>query len=194
LCLAFVVKLLRQEEKVYNRGYIYIGAAVIVLGLLALLGGLTGVDLCALVFPLLLIAAGVYIIVRPRFAPPGVAMHVRLLGNIKRSGAWTVLGEELWVLVGDASFNLTEAILPPGETVIRVLGFVGDLKLIVPDTVPVAITSIAFLTTSRVFGEKRDTFLAPFETATEGYAAAESKLRFESYRFVTGIKVRRPEG
>ncbi len=177
----------------YNRGYLFIGAAVIVLGLLALVSALIGVDLCALVLPLLLIAAGIYILVRPRFAPPDVAMRVHLLGNIKRSGAWTVLGEELWVLVGDARFDLTEATLPPGETVIRVLGFVGDLKLVVPETVPVAITSIAFLTSSRVFGEKRDTFLAPFETTTEGYAAAESKLRFESWRFVTGVKVRRPE-
>jgi predicted membrane protein len=178
---------------VYKRGYVYIGAALIVLGLLALISSWIHVDFCALVLPLFLIAAGVYIILRPRFAPPDVPMHIRFLGNIRRAGAWMVLGEELWVLVGDASFNLTEATLPPGETVIRVLGLVGDLKLVVPDTVPVAITSIAFVTTSRVFGEKRDTFLAPFETTTEGYAAAESKLRFETWRFVTGIKARRPQ-
>jgi predicted membrane protein len=177
----------------YNRGYVMIGAALIVLGLLALLSVWIGVDFCALALPLLLIAAGVYILVRPRYAPPGSTMGVRFLGNIKRSGAWTVLDEELWVLVGDAIFDLTQATLPPGETVIRVLGFVGDLKLVVPDTVPVAITSVAFLTTSRIFGAKKDTFLEPFETASEGYAAAESRLRFESWRFVTGVKVRRPE-
>jgi len=177
----------------YNRGYIYIGAAVIILGLFALISALAGVDFWALALPLLLIAAGVYLILRPRYAPPGTAMHIRLLGNIRRSGAWTAVGEELWVLVGNASFDLTQASLPPGETVIRILGFVGDLKLIVPDTVPVAITSVAFLTTSRVFGTKRDTFLAPFETTTEGYDAADAKLRFESWRFVTGIRARRPE-
>lgn len=177
----------------YNRGYIFIGAALIVLGLFALISAWTGVDFCALVIPLLLIAAGVYILVRPRYAPPGSAMHVHFLGNVRRTGAWTALDEELWVLVGDASFDLTQASLPPGETVIRILGFVGDLKLVVPESVPVAITSVAFLTTSRVFGTKRDTFLAPFETETEGYAAAESKLRFESWRFVTGVKVRRPK-
>jgi len=177
----------------YNRGYILIGAALVVFGLLALISVWIGVDFCALALPLLLIAAGVYILVRPRYAPPGTTMGVRFLGNIKRRGAWTVLDEELWVLVGDATFDLTQATLPPGETVIRVLGFVGDLKLVVPDTVPVAITSAAFLTTSRVFGAKKDTFLEPFETATEGYAAAESRLRFENWRFVTGVKVRRPE-
>jgi len=177
----------------YNRGYIVIGAAVIALGLLALISAWIGVDFCALAIPLLLIAAGAYIILRPRFAPPDVAMRVHPLGNIRRTGAWTALDEELWVLVGDAIFDLTQATLPPGETVIRVLGFVGDLKLIVPDTVPVTITSVAFLTNSRVFGTKKDTFLEPFETATEGYAAAESKLRFETWRFVTGVKVRRPE-
>jgi predicted membrane protein len=178
---------------VYNRGYLYIGAALIILGLLALISAWIGVDFCALVIPLLLIAAGIYILVRPRYAPPGSTMRVHFLGNTRRVGTWTALDEELWVLVGDAIFDLTQVTLPPGETVIRILGFVGDLKLVVPDTVPVAISSVAFLTTSRVFGEKRDTFLAPFETTTEGYDTAESKLRFESWRFVTGIRVRRPE-
>jgi predicted membrane protein len=177
----------------YNRGYIFIGAALIVLGLLALISTWIGVDFCALALPLLLIAAGVYLLVRPRYAPPGSTMRVRLLGDIKRSGTWTALDEELWVLVGNAIFDLTQVTLPPGETVIRVLGFVGDLKLIVPDTVPVAVTSVSFLTTSRVFGAKKDTFLAPFETATEGYATAESRLRFESWRFVSGLKLRRPD-
>ena len=175
-----------------KRGYFVIGAALIVLGLLALISSWIGVDFCALALPLLLIAAGVYIILRPRYAPRGGTMHIQPLGNIKRTGAWTALDEELWVLIGDAIFDLSQATLPPGETVIRVLGFVGDLKLVVPDTVPIAVTSVAFLTGSRIFGAKRDTFLQPFETATEGYADAESRIRFESWRFVTTVKVRRP--
>ena len=175
-----------------NRGYIFIGGALVVLGLLALISSWLDVDFCALVLPLLLIAAGVYIILRPRFASPGTAMHVRLLGDAKRTGAWTALDEELWVLIGDATFDLTQATIPPGETVIRFLGFVGDLKLIVPEGVPVAVSSAAFLTTSKVFGVKKDTFLEPFETASEGYDAAESKLRFESWHFVTGLRLRRP--
>lgn len=176
----------------YKRGYMIIGAALIVLGLLALISSWIDVDLCALALPLLLIAAGVYIILRPRYAPRSGTMRIQPLGNIKRTGAWIAVDEELWILIGDANFDLSQVTLPPGETVIRVLGFVGDLKLIVPDTVPVAITSIAFLTDSRIFGAKRDTFLQPFETATEGYADAESRIRFESWRFVTGVKVRRP--
>jgi len=176
----------------HNRGYIFIGGALVVLGLLALISSWIHVDFCALVLPLALIAAGVYIILRPRFAPPGTGMHVRLLGDVKRVGPWTALDEELWVLVGDATFDLTQVTLPPGETVIRFLGFVGDLKLIVPEGVAVAVSSAAFLTSSRVFGVKKDNFLEPFETATEGYAAAESKLRFESWHFVTGLKLRRP--
>jgi len=175
-----------------NRGYIFIGGALVVLGLLALVSSWIHVDFCALVLPLALIAAGVYIILRPRFAAPGTAMHVRLLGDVKRTGAWTALDEELWVLVGDATFDLTQATLPPGETVIRFLGFVGDLKLIVPEGVHIAVSSAAFLTSSKVFGAKRDTFLEPFETASEGYDAAESKLRFESWHFVTGLRLRRP--
>ncbi len=175
-----------------NRGYVFIGGVLVVLGLLALISSWIGVDFCALALPLALIAAGVYIILRPRFAPPGTAMHVRLLGDVKRTGAWTPLDEELWVLIGDATFDLTQATLPPGETTIRFLGFVGDLKLVIPEGLPVAVSSAAFLTSSKVYGKKRDTFLEPFETATEGYDAAESRLRFESWHFVSGLKLRRP--
>ncbi len=175
-----------------NRGYIFIGGALVVLGLLALISSWLDVDFCALVLPLALIAAGVYIILRPRLTAPGTAMNVRLLGDVRRGGAWTPLDEELWVLIGDATFDLSQATLPPGETVIRFLGFVGDLKVIVPEGVPVAVSSAAFLTSSKVFGVKKDTFLEPFETASEGYGAAESKVRFESWHFVTGLKVRRP--
>jgi len=176
-----------------NRGYIFIGGALIVLGLLALISSWIGVDFCALVLPLALIAAGVYLILRPRLVPPGTAINFRLLGNVRRAGAWTPLDEELWVLIGDATFDLTQVTLPPGETVIRFLGFIGDLKLIVPETVPVAASSVAFLTTSRVYGTKTDSFLVPFETAGEGYDAAESKLRFESWHLVTTLRLRRPE-
>ena len=177
-----------------NRGYVFIGGVLIVLGLLALISSWIGVDFCALALPLTLIAVGVYLILRPRFAPPGTAVNFHFLGNVRRAGAWTPLDEELWVLIGDATFDLTQATIPPGEAVIRFLGFVGDLKLIVPEGMAVAVTSAAFLTSSKVFGAKKDTFLEPFETATEGYDAAESKLRFESWHFVTGLKMRRPEG
>ena len=176
-----------------NRGYVFIGGVLIVLGLLALISSWIGVDFCALALPLTLIAVGVYLILRPRFAPPGTAVNFHFLGNVRRAGAWTPLDEELWVLIGDATFDLTQVTLPPGETVIRFLGFVGDLKLIVPDTIPVAVSSAAFLTTSRVFGNKKDTWFEPFETSAEGYAAAESKLRFESWHFITTLRLRRPE-
>lgn len=177
----------------YNRGRVMIGAALIALGLLTLISAWLGVDFCALAFPLFLIAAGAYILLRPRTAVQGGAMHFRLLGDVKRSGVWTPLDEEVVILVGDTAFDLTQANLCPGETVIRVIGFVGDLKLIVPEPVPVAVMSASFLTSSRIFGVKRDTFLEPFETATDNYAGAESRLRFENWRFVSGVKLRRPE-
>jgi hypothetical protein len=173
-----------------NRGYIFIGGALVVLGLVFLLGQALQVDMCPFILALSLIAIGVAIILRHRFVPPGTTVDVRLLGDVKRKGERTVVGEELWVLVGDVTLDLTEAQLLPGETTIRVYGLVGSLKVIVPEAMPLSVTSAAFLTSAKVFDHKSDTFLMPFEWASDGYAEAESRLSVDVMRFVDDLKIK----
>jgi Cell wall-active antibiotics response LiaF, C-terminal len=174
----------------YKRGYIFIGGALIVLGLIFLLGQVLHMDMCPFILALGLIGIGVVMILRPRFVPPGTAVDVRILGDVKRRGEWIAAGEELWVLIGDVTLDLTETQLLPGETTIRILGFVGSLKVLLPEALPLSVTSAAFLTSAKVFDRKVDTLLAPYEWASDGYAAAESRLCVEVMRFVSDLKIR----
>ena len=133
-----------------NRGYLIIGGVLVLLGLSILISQLTGFDVCALWLPLLLIGLGLLILFRPRFAPAGTEVTVRPLGDVRRKGQWIAADEEIWLLIGDVTLDFTEAVLPLNEVCIRANGFVGGIKLIVPEGVGVSVSSTAFLTSTRI--------------------------------------------
>ena len=174
-----------------NRGQIIIGAAVILLGLLLLIGNLLDVDIGALCWPAGLILLGIWFLVRPQLVGPDTALRMRIFGPIRRVGVWQVTEQELWLFVGDVILDLAQAQVPVGETPIRVFAFVGNIRLYAPEDVGVAVSSIAFVTDARMLGQKRERFLAPAELVSDGYEAAERKVRLEAMGFVNDIRVRR---
>lgn len=172
-----------------RRFQIFLGASILVVGLLLLVGNLTGIDICAYLFPLILIAIGVWIVTRPALAK-GQDTVVQIIGDIRRHGTWAVHEQELWCGVGDIRLDFTEAVVPVGETPLKLRGFVNDITLIVPDDIGVAITSASFMTTARIFGYKQDFFLTIYETQTDNYQDADRKIRLELAYFVADLKVR----
>jgi lia operon protein LiaF len=177
-----------------NRGQLIIGGTIVAVGIFLLIGTVTGVNIWRFVWPLVLIGLGAWLILRPRMVAPGTSVDAKLLGDIKRSGAWTVKDEEIWLAIGDVKLNLTAATIPPGETKIRVGGFVAEVNLVVPDDVGVGVHSSAFLTTAKVLGEKRDVFLSPYKAESANYATAERRIRLETTFFVADLKVRQEAG
>ena len=140
--------------------------------------------------PLLLIGLGVLFLFRPQMISSDAAVQQKLLGDIRLDGEWQVTDEEIWLLVGDVRIDLTQAQIPAGETKFRIFGFVGDVRMIVPAGVGISVQSNAFVTDSRVLGEKRERFLAPMHFATDDYETAERKIRLETGYFVADIKVK----
>ncbi len=172
---------------------IIIGAIVVVWGLLLLVGNLVGIDVWAYVWPLVLIAIGVWLLTR-RGRPGGRAFaRFILLGDVHRRGAWNVKDEDIFCLIGDIHMDLTQALIPPGETTVRMQGFVNSITLRVPRDVGVAVSSTAFLTTARAFGHKQDFMITPYEVQSDNYPDADRKIRFELLYFVADLKVRQPE-
>lgn len=88
------------------------------------------------------------------------------------------------------SLDFMETDVPDSETVFRFQGFVGDVKVFVPEDVGVSVLSTAFVNNVRVLGEKRDGFLAPVDIASANYETAKKKIRIENTKFVGDIKVR----
>ena len=173
-----------------RRPQVVMGTAILIFGLLLLIGNLTGIDICAYLFPLILIGIGIWIVTRPALFAGGRNTRIQVIGDIRRRGQWTVRDQDFWCGVGDIRLDLTEATLPEGETTLRFYGFVNDVTLIVPGTVGVSVLSTSFLTTARVLGDKQDYFLTPYETETQRYTTATRRLRVELVYFVVDLKVR----
>lgn len=173
-----------------NNWQLFLGALILVWGLVLLLGVVFDIDTGALCFPIALIGIGVFVLLRPRFIAPGTNVEMRLFGDVRRRGAWEVADEEFWTGIGDVRLDLSETDIPPGETRYRALGFIGDIRLIVPEDVGVSIDSVSFLTEARVFDWKRQSFFVPVHYATENYETTERKIHVEMSYFIGEIKVR----
>jgi len=172
-----------------DKWHIYIGGAITLIGLMFLIGSIFKVDVGAFCFPVGLILLGVFLLLRPQLVGPDTSVQLRLLGDVRRSGNWQVAEEEIWIGVGNVKLDMTEADIPVGETRIRVFGFVGDVRLLVPEEVGVSVSSESFFTDARVLGRKRDSFLAPMHFASENYETAERKVLLETSRFVGNLRV-----
>ena len=169
---------------------VVIGVLIILASLALLIGNLLDIDVGVLCLPALLILAGIWLLARPYVVSPETALRFRVFGPIRRVGSWTVTDEETYFLLGDAKFDLTEAEIPIGETVIRVYYLLGDIKMWVPEGVGVSISSMAVITEARLFGEKREGFFSQVELASEEYETFERRVRLEAVCFIADIRAR----
>jgi lia operon protein LiaF len=168
-----------------------IGILIIVMGLMFLIGAIFDVDVSAFCWPIGLIALGVWLLLRPQLVGPDTAVRLKLLGDVRRYGDWQVTDEEIWIGIGDVRLDMTSADIPVGETTIRVFGFVGDVRLLVPEGVGVSVSSSSFVTDASIFGQKRDGVFFPVHFTSEDYETAERKVQLETMHFVASLRVRR---
>lgn len=173
-----------------HRGQVVLGAFLVAIGTIILLGNLLGVNLWRLFWPLLLIALGIWFILRPRMVEEGTHVTQRLLGDVRRAGPARVEDEEIFVFIGDVKLDLREAIWPEGETRLRVLGFIGDIEVRVPENVGVALSSTAFVSSVRWADQKEEGIFMPLQLQSQDYEMARQRLRLEVVHFISDIKVR----
>lgn len=173
-----------------NQGQIVIGALIILIGLMFLIGNVFDVNVWAFCWPVGLILLGVWLLLRPQLVGADTAVRLKLLGDIHRDGLWQVANEEFWIGVGDIDLDMTRADIPVGETEIRVFGFVGDVDVFVPEGVGIAVSSAAFVTDARVLGQKHDDIMFSLHQASDDYETAERKIRLKVTSFVADIKIK----
>jgi lia operon protein LiaF len=126
---------------------------------------------------------------RTRRVDSDTDFSVKVIGDIRRRDGETLGDQEIWVGIADVNFFPAEADIPTGETRLRLLGFVGDIDLRIPESVGLSIASLAFVTDAKILGDKTTNIVTPFEYTSPGYAEAERKIRLEATFFVTDLKV-----
>jgi lia operon protein LiaF len=172
-----------------RKSEIIFGSIVLGMGVLLLFGAIFKVDVGRLICPAGLIALGVWLIYRTRRGPHHADVNLRFVGDIRRRGAWQVSDDETWGFVLDVNLDLREAALPEGETTFRVGAFVSDIDVILPAEVGIAITSMAFMTETRIDRQHDQQFFLPLEWQSANYASAARKINIKPTCFVAEIKI-----
>jgi lia operon protein LiaF len=177
-----------------NQGQLILGVVVIVVGLVLLIGNVFDVNVWVLCWPIGLIVLGLLLLLRPQLISSDATTRQKLLGDIRRRGEWQVVEEEFWLGIGDVTLDMTQAEIPPGETHLRVVQFIGDVRVTMPEEVGLSLSSTAMVGSVRAFGRKRDIFFSPLRLSSENYEAAERKVRLETSMFIGDVRIRQAEG
>ena len=173
-----------------NTGVLFFGGILILIGVLVLVGAILDVNMWNYFWPLLLILLGLWILVRPRWVGRRGQVEFLFFNNLRRKGAWQVKDEEIWSFLGDVYLDMSGAEIPVGESVYRIYGFIGDVDLLVPPGVGVSVSSAAIVNEVRILGQKQSSVLFPLEMASEGYEAAERKIRLDVAFLISDVKVK----
>ena len=174
-----------------KRWQIILGIVLIALGFFSLLNQVfPDLRIGRFFFPLLLIGMGVLLLLRPRMAGSGVVIEFPIIGDIRKTGSWEVTQHEIWWIVGSNRLDFTEAHFPSGEGQIKIIGFVAEIKIILPEDVGLCVESTAFVTDYKGLQRKEDRFLNTLEDQTPDYMTADKRVKVQAIAFVSDIKVK----
>jgi lia operon protein LiaF len=175
-----------------KRWQIILGIVLIVLGLFSLVEAIFEIDVWRFLFPLLLVGLGLLIILRPQMAKPGVKVLMPILGDTRREGVWEVGDLEVWSLVGTTRLDFTEAVIPNNGAEIKVMGFVVDARITLPDNVGLFVESASFVSEVKSPEGKAEQVFSSIDYQSPNYMIAEKKIHLQTVGFVTEIRVNHP--
>ena len=93
------------------------------------------------------------------------------------------------MFVGDIHLDLSRAEIPPGETTIRVFGFVGEVEILAREDIGLSISSAGFLNQTNFLGQKREVFFTPANYKSDNYPEFERRMRLEFMGFVVELNL-----
>jgi hypothetical protein len=172
-----------------TQGQVILGVVLIAMGLLAILDRWLNVSLGQLFFPLLLIALGAWIVMRPSRTPAGIRVSQQLLGDVVRKGA--PADEDVLILLGDVKVDWRSGEWPSEPVHLRVTSVLGDVRVKVLADVGVSLESRAAISSVRLDASKKDGFFVPIVLRTEGYDGADRRLELKVVHLLGDVRVQR---
>ena len=174
-----------------NRNQMVMGSFFILLGGAWFVASMLRISFWSICLPLGLILLGIlFLFVRPPLFGPTSESGAHFIGDIVRSGAWTVKNEEFWLFVGDVRLDMTRAQFPSGETTLYFNAFVADIDVNVPSDIAVSLSATSFVADVELNGQHVERFLSGAQLSTADYASAERKLHLVTTCFVSDVNVR----
>lgn len=110
-------------------------------------------------------------------------------GHIRSAEGWSVEDGILRTVFGDIDLDLREADLPPGETALTLLCWVGAIRLRVPAGVGLEVEAQTFVGTVDVLGRHEEGLVRDILVRTDGYEAQERRLHVRISTVVGELEV-----
>ncbi|HSM25281.1 MAG TPA: LiaF domain-containing protein, partial [Anaerolineaceae bacterium] len=168
-----------------NRTAILIGIILIIVGAFSIIDSIFGVNLWSLIFPLILIALGVFILFRPKSMHEKSNFILRFINENDKNQPWTIASAEYLSFVSDLELDLSQAIIPDGETTIRFNSFVNDLDITLPADAGFKLKSHGFVSETKINGHGETTIFTPYEYESPDYHHQSKKICVQTTAFVS---------
>lgn len=172
-----------------RRWAILLGCFLVFIGLTSLVEAIWKIDIGRFIWPLILIAVGILVLVRPPIPWWWFNYDSRWVKETNRSGEFYVKDETIDGFVGDVNLDFTQSVVPEGETRYRLNGFVGDIKIKTNDTVGINVRAHCFVGNVKIFGEESTGVMAPVEAKTRNFDTATKKITVDVNYFVADVNV-----
>jgi hypothetical protein len=161
-----------------------LGVGLIFFGLLALVDNLFHIHIWNYLGPILLIALGVWILVKPANRPWWTWI-APASWNPPDAAEWTRTGNqrEHHTFAGHTVLDLSHEDIPETGANYRFTGFAGEVDIFVPAGLGVKVHASYFAGTINFFGEEMTGVMAPVSDETPGFDLAPRKVYVEVVYF-----------
>ncbi|SEO20456.1 lia operon protein LiaF [Paenibacillus sp. OV219] len=123
---------------------------------------------------------------------PGVQTRSGFIGDI-------YLGQDYWELkpmnishfIGDTVLDLTKAQIPPGETIVNISSFIGDVKVYLPNDyeIGVHVVSSAFVGDVAVLEHREGGIFKNMDIQTPYFPDTDKKIKLHVSTFIGDVRV-----
>ncbi|WP_171050842.1 cell wall-active antibiotics response protein LiaF [Bacillus sp. BHET2] len=115
-----------------------------------------------------------------------------IVGDIRFSEAnWPLENMKLYNAIGDYYFDFSKAFIPEGETTIDIKGWIGDVKMIIPENVPVDITLNVQVGDVKLFEQKSADIRSELQYRSPEYEQAVKKIKLSVDVKIGSIRINR---
>ena len=112
------------------------------------------------------------------------------VGQMKRNREnWSAESMDLRSAIGEYELDFTRAYIPEEDISVRMTGWVGDVKILIPKDVEFAVKVRALVGDFYVAGHSEDGFNRSLSYKTPGYDDAERKLTFQIYYRIMDLRI-----
>jgi hypothetical protein len=144
--------------------------------------------------PLALIALGVYVLLRStrwsgRSSLAQSAAN-RLFGTVRlNQPGWQPTNDDIFTIIGDVRIDLRQAVIPDGETTLRVRCIIGDIRILVPIGIGVSASASGIIGDQRILDQRRDGLFVDLAVTSPDYATATRKVRIEASYVIGDVSI-----